>query len=124
MSVDELELAKSQLAEREGIKDENIPRYVGWWSPNSNSGGRFIAGIREWATQRALDAVVWTALPPKFEQTEGRVPKAEEVIGFLRRLPHEKRRHAEEYVRRAPLQIDTEYRRVIESELGWRGLGP
>jgi hypothetical protein len=123
MSVGELELAKSELAEREGIKLENIPKYIGWWSRTSDSGGPFITCIRQWAAQRSVDAVLWTALPPKFEEMEGRVPKAEEVVAFLRQLPHEKREHAEEYVRRAPLQIDTEYRRTIESVLGWRAVG-
>jgi hypothetical protein len=119
MSVGDLELAKSGLAEREGVKSENVQKYIGWWSQDSDSGGPFVAMIREWATQRAVDGIVWTALPPKFEGKEDRVPTAQEVVTFLRRLPHEKRRHAEEYVRRVPLQIDTETRRVIEVELGW-----
>jgi hypothetical protein len=122
MSVDELEAAKSQLAEREEIKTENIPKYIGWWSRNSDSTGPFIATVKEWAAHRTVEAVIWTALPPKFDDMEGRVPKADELVTFLRRLPYDKRRQAEEYVRRAPLQIDTEYRRVMEAELGWRPL--
>lgn len=120
MFVNGLECAKSALAEREGIKADNIQKHIGCRSQTSESDGTFVTGIREWATQRALDGAVWTALPPKFEGTEGRVPTAAELVAFFRSLPYEKRRHAEEYVRRAPLQIDTESRRVIELELGWR----
>lgn len=67
----------------------------------------------------ALDAVVWTKLGPKFNCEDGRVPKADEVIAHLSALPHEKRRNAEEYIRRTPPQIDTDYRRKIEAALHW-----
>ena len=66
-----------------------------------------------------LDAVVWTALKPKFQEEIGQIPTADEVIAFLKHLPPETKKVAEEYVRRAPAQVNTEYRRRIENELGW-----
>jgi hypothetical protein len=66
-----------------------------------------------------LDAVVWTALPPKFKGKDDVVPSVVDVVQHLSDLPAEKRRNAEAYVRRTPLQIDTAYRRQIEFKLGW-----
>lgn len=47
------------------------------------------------------------------------MPTGEEVVGLLRALDAAKRPEAEGYVRQAPAQIDTPYRRLIERELGW-----
>jgi hypothetical protein len=66
-----------------------------------------------------LDAAVWTNLPPKFGGNESLVPSAKQVVEHLDGLAAEKRRNAEAYIRRAPKQIDTDYRRLIESKLGW-----
>ena len=46
------------------------------------------------------------------------MPTAEQVIAYLRALDGEDRQKAEEYVRKAPAQIDTPYRRLIAQELG------
>ena len=40
-------------------------------------------------------------------------------VAFLRALDATKQPEAEGYVRQAPAQIDTPYRRLIERELGW-----
>jgi hypothetical protein len=55
----------------------------------------------------------------KFGDEVGRVPTVEEVISFLKIHSSETKKQAEEYVRRTPCQIDTEYRRRIETELNW-----
>jgi len=47
----------------------------------------------------------------------------DEVVSFLRNLPQEKQRNAEEYIRKTPRQIDTEYRRRIEAEWNWTPTG-
>jgi len=62
---------------------------------------------------------VWTNLPPKFNRADERIPTAKEVLAYLGKLRDEERENAKEYVRRAPRQIDTEYRRAFEKELGW-----
>lgn len=118
MSIDDLKTAKEELAEREGkIGIENI----GHWSKDNNSGHRYVEIIKEWAIQKNLEAVIWTALPPKFDKIEGKVPTVEEILSFLKlkNLPYEKRKFAEEYIRKAPLQIDTDYRRKIDNEFNW-----
>jgi hypothetical protein len=64
-----------------------------------------------------IKGVVWTALKPKFAN-EYRKPSVEEVTRYLAGSGVTKAR-AEEYVRRAPVQIRTPYRDRIERELGW-----
>ncbi len=118
MIVPDLDTAKIKLAEREGIKMENIPRYIGYLSPTGSYSGQSAEVIGRWASYIGLDGVVWTNLPPKF-QNEARVPTVEEVISFLQTRPPETKKRAEEYIRKTPRQIDTEYRRRIEAELNW-----
>ena len=74
--------------------------------------------IGEWAEKLGLDGVVWTNLPPKHNGSET-VPLAETVVAHLKSLGDEKRKNAERYIRMAPRQIDTQYRRLIEKELEW-----
>jgi len=45
------------------------------------------------------------------------------MLAHIESLSHEKRRAAEEYVRRAPAQVDTDYRRHLERDLGWKRVG-
>ena len=106
------EEACRRLAKREGIK-RKISEHVGQWRQGRTEP---IAGIEEWAIARDLDVVVWTVLPAKFRDVE-RTPRMEEVITYLRNLRGTERDAAEEYVRRTPQQVDTEYRRGIEAEL-------
>lgn len=78
-------------------------------------------GIENWAKARHVDAVIWTALTHKFPDTKS-VPKVEDVIGYLRARTGSERDNAERYIRLAPRQIDTPYRRRIEAELQWSPL--
>jgi len=112
------EMAKRELAERERISEECIEKSIGVWSPEATANDDVANSISHWAINKDLDFVVWTALRPKFKG-EYRVPEVEEVIQFLSKLPYEKSKYAQEYIRRAPIQIDTDYRRIIEKELGW-----
>jgi len=80
------------------------------------------SSISEWVKELKIDAVVWTALPPLFEKSF-QVPTEDEAVAYLRSLRNEKRQHAEQYIRMAPRQIDTPYRRRFELEFGWTPLG-
>lgn len=109
--------ARDALAKREGV-EKNLDKHIGVWSsmePNDSDP----PSISAWARGLRLDAVVWAALPPRFEGKDGRLPTEEEAVAYLRRLPREARRHAERYIRRTPRQIDTPYRRRFEHEFGW-----
>ena len=120
MSVDTLDRAKSALAEREGIRESNIRYSVGYWDFESGSShGEYAAEIGGWAKQLALDAVVWTNLKVGFNVNRGELPQYDQILEHIRCLSHEERVVLEEYVRKTPTQIDTEYRRNLERDLGW-----
>lgn len=119
LDVPDLETARRRLAGREGISkrwDEDIG-YVDCGSDARK--GEEAEAVAAWAASLGLGAVVWTNLPCKFNGKIGAMPTAEDVIAFLENLDDTKRAGAEGYVRQAPPQIDTPYRRLIEQRLGW-----
>ena len=115
MDSDNLKDAIEQLRVREG---NTKTKFIGHWSRGSRSPDE-IPELREWALARNIDSVVWTALPPRFKGENGKLPSVDEVLGHLQELPDAQQEAAEEYIRRAPRQIDTVYRRRIEDELQW-----
>ena len=115
MDAVDLSGAKEALRSREGCNAADI----GTWLRGSNEPPNVIE-LPQWAGARGVDAVVWTALPAKFGN--GGAPTADQIIGYLRALSGAARDSAEAYVRRAPKQIDTSYRRKIEAEVGWTPL--
>ena len=122
MALGDLESAKQALADREArkeVKPNDIPKFVGFWSKAGTSGQGYAGNIGRWVFEKGLDAVVWTALPYGLKKERNRVPAVDEVISRLKALSDEQKKRAEEYIRKAPRQIDTDYRRRIEMELGW-----
>lgn len=113
-TVDE---AVTALADREGILRKNAARLIGSWSADAQ-GSTDQHGIGGWARRKGVEGVVWTALEGNFSGAGG-VASSEEVVSYLKSLEAATKAVAEEYVRRAPAQIKTEYRKVIERELGW-----
>ena len=120
MDAEETEIARKNLADREGIKKKDrILEDIGCWDSETNSDPpECIPGLDEWARARKLDSVVWTDLSSDFNgKTE--CPSVEDVIKYLRGLQGSRYCSAKEYVQRAPPQIDTDFRRRIEAELNW-----
>lgn len=107
--------AKEALRSREGCNAADI----GTWLRGSNEPQNIIK-LSQWAGAKGVDTVVWTALPAQFRN--GGAPTVDQVVDYLRGLSGAARDTAEAYVRRAPKQIDTSYRRKIEAELGWTAL--
>jgi hypothetical protein len=107
------------LAAREGIT-KRIGTDIGFWDRRVANLCASNTEIVKWAAERDLDGIVWTNLPCGFNGTRGTVPTVVQVIAHLKNLQNLGSVRAEEYVRRAPQQIDTDYRRTITSELGWR----
>ena len=120
MTVDRLNDAVKHLAKRECTNLRNIKS----WSTGDKDPPN-IDNLGSWASGRCMDHVIWTALGPKFDEKDGRAPTEDEAIAYLRKLKDERKvARAEEYVRKAPSQIRTAYRRRIEHCLQWTPCNP
>lgn len=117
--MDSSDLAESRAAlkDREGTTEKNI----GSWSKGEPS-PEMMLELPNWAEAHVIEHVIWTALPAKFKN-ENRTPEPEEVVEYLGNLTGAPRDAAEQYVRLAPEQIETAYRRRIEAALQWTPLG-
>lgn len=109
--------AQEALRNREGITARDWLAQIGSWQ-HGDPAPVHIPNLPVWAEANGLDAVVWTALAPRFGITD-KSPSAEKVIEYLRGLHGPKRERAKQYIECAPRQIDTNYRRQIEAVLGW-----
>jgi hypothetical protein len=118
LAVNSLEQAKQALATREGISDQNVRHSVGYWSLEGSSRHPEALTIGSWAKERGCTGAVWTALKPRFGD-ENRCPSEDEVVRHLSGLQGLEKEVAREYVRLAPRQVATPYRRAIEEVLGW-----
>ena len=80
------------------------------------------ARIKEWARDREIQAVVWTALPCNFKDTMSGSVWIKAAKSHLQRLDPNGKSTAAEYIIRAPLSVDTPLRRAIQSEPWFRTL--
>jgi hypothetical protein len=124
LDVPDVITARRALGLREWDRAPKNPRWIeeniGFWEQETGaSHGMEAAAIAAWAGTKRLDGVVWTNLPAKFNGVIGTLPTADEVVESLRSLDGKRRDLAEEYVRRAPRELDTAYRKRIEQEFGW-----
>ena len=121
-----IESARRALGAREGVRDECVEESIGMWTPDQRSSGVAIGTIAAWADRMGLDGVVWTDLQPGKPGARGQSEalSADQVVTHLRGLDASTQRNAEEYIRRAPVQIDTDTRRRVEVEFGWTPLTP
>jgi hypothetical protein len=116
MDTLEIAAAREALRLREGIPAGGSTG-IGSWRVGETP-PQLVFSLPEWAHVRGIQGVVWTDLPSKFDGKE-RTPTEEEVVHHLGQLTGAKRICAERYVRMAPKQIDTAYRRRIEAILHW-----
>jgi hypothetical protein len=122
MDHTEVGAAREALRKREGVSKERLSD-IGGWSKGEASPG-FILDLPEWAVSHGLEGVVWTALPSKFNGKEHCTPTIAQVLEYLADLTATTRDSAERYIRCAPRQIDTPYRRRIEAVLHWTHRDP
>lgn len=114
-----LDEAREQLRKREEIDSEH-PEWIGSCSLSDQS-CRW-PEIEAWMQGRGLDAVIWTALLPRYAGVEGQAPDTAQAVDYLGSLAGHVKLHAEDYVRRMPRSFDTPARREIERRLGWTPL--
>jgi len=98
-------------------EDTDTDRPIGRWP--SDCRYPFDDIVAQWARAKGFEGVVWTALGPRFGHENDRRPLEHEALEYLSSLPKGTYCLAEQYVRCAPLQIDTPYRRAIIESLGW-----
>jgi len=110
------EQAQEALAGREA----SGPDSIGLWPGPEPRHAVGAADIARWAAEQGVDAVVWSALKPRFLGEFGRVPSdADEVLDYLRGLDAETQARARDYVVRAAAEVRTPWREAIEQALGW-----
>ena len=108
------EAAQAALAGREGAGIHAI----GLWPGPPPRHGTGSAETARWGKERGFDAVIWTALSPKFDGADGTGPKdAEAAAAYLAGLNADQLAGASEYVRRAPEQIRTGFRAALEAAI-------
>jgi len=107
----------NSLMTREGTTKENIH----YTSANDTCEDKFESLIKKWLLEKHIDLAIWTGLSFS-KKTNSKRPTVVEIIKHLEQLTGTERSIAEEYIRLAPRQIDTEYRREIENKLGWKYL--
>ncbi len=114
MTTENLDEGKLSLRDREGTVDKNIHSVL----TNEVTEDQVKTIIKNWLLVKGLDAAIWTGISYG-KKTNSSRPTVDYVINHLKGLEYEKRKVAEEYIRKVPRQIDTIYRRRIEMELGW-----
>lgn len=112
MTTRTLSESVKSLKEREGTSTANIHHVSKTDIPTD----QIRTAIKQWLVSKDLDAAIWTGLSYK---DVGIRPTIEDVITQILSLDYVAGKAAEEYIRKAPKQIDTEYRRAIEQQLGW-----
>ncbi len=108
----------SEAVEKLRIREKTSCKQIGRW-PDAE-GYDYKKEIGDWAKSKGINGVVWTALGPKFCDEDGRRPSQCEAIQYLRGLTGDARNLGKEYVEKAPVQIDTVYRRAFTTALGWK----
>ena len=123
LDVIDLDAAVKKLAEREGGKKPLPSESIGRWP---GTVPETIIDLDFWAAARGVRQVIWTDLPPRFtdpttrQDRDGCLPDEDQAVEYLRRLiADDKAADAEKYIRCAPEQIDTAYRRRFVREFGW-----
>ncbi|MDF2792400.1 hypothetical protein ACLEJW_05455 [Pseudomonas sp. SMSB3] len=115
LATHSLEHAYNELAHREGVPTHRTDG-IGVLMVHDDDG---YDSLNRWALSQGLDALIWTALPPRFMNLENRIPNAREALMYLESLDTITQEHARQYIENVPAQIGTAYRRMFAERLGW-----
>jgi hypothetical protein len=113
----QLPQAITDLQEREGANPADIgfcEVAAGRYAPTAlGRHSKSCERIRAWALQKAFDAVIWTALPPRFKDAIGIPFTPAAALDYLNGLPAATKELALQYIHSAPEQIMTSFRRLL-----------
>ncbi|MBD2089067.1 hypothetical protein H6F67_04255 [Microcoleus sp. FACHB-1515] len=69
--------------------------------------------VRQWCDDYQIEAAIWTALKPNFQQKLGVPFSSEAAINYLKQLPPSDRISAIDYFRQTPAEIHTPLRQMV-----------
>ncbi|MBK5214481.1 MAG: hypothetical protein JJE55_12565 [Flavobacteriaceae bacterium] len=115
-----MEEAILNLAVREG----SARNAIGYFGKSNNKSHpesfKYIENIKEWlAIHPEIEAVIWTNLNANWKEAGRLKSKKQDRIEHLKALDGPTKAIAEEYIRKTPIQIATNFRKEIEKELKW-----
>lgn len=109
----------TDLQDREGMPS---PKRIGFVDRSTGTRSARLDAIaktiEEWAAARGIDAVVWTDLPPNFEETLGKEFSIETAAAHIRALTAEELEAAMRYVNAAPDEVETPLRAYLRASKG------
>lgn len=118
-----LDEAVLDLAIREGCGKNKIGKYIKEISEVTPADFIYKEKIANWIEEKEnIDAVIWTNLSSSFKDKIGLELTEINAVHYLTCLPLEVQAIAEEYIRKAPVQIDTKIRIAIEDQLNWTSI--
>jgi len=123
VAVETLDAAREALREREEVRI-NATEWIGSVPQPHGIDHLHSAVMATWLKSNGADAVVWTALPPKSRDCNGRLPSVDEAVLYLNSINEDDRRRAENYIRRSPAGLRTPFRERFESVFGWTPTRP
>ena len=117
-SLTDLRLAITDLKERENTPYRDRIGYIDTLNNNHNSWAwkshpNACKIIRAWAVHQKIEAVVWTAIGPRFVEKTGEAFSPKAALRYLAILRGHKRAAALEYIREAPPEVATPVRHLF-----------
>ncbi len=116
--LSELDLAIKNLQEREGARHADSIGYAcrdGRQSKQAvNQHPKSCANICAWLAQSSSDAVIWTAIGPRFETKAKNPFSVDAAISYLGNLREPTRTLARDYILKAPAEVTTPVRLKAE----------
>ncbi|SHI60827.1 hypothetical protein SAMN04488096_10314 [Mesonia phycicola] len=108
------------LAVREGSARSAIGYYDKHTNKTKPNDFKYIANIKEWLTNHPeINVVIWINLKANWEETDRVKSKTRSRLEYLKSLDGLTKTITEEYIRKTPIQIATNFRKEIEKKLKW-----
>ena len=124
----DLAQAITDLQAREGTSPDDIgfcEVATGRFAPNAlNRHPKSCERIHAWAQGKGFSAVIWTALPRRFQDVIGIPFSPIAALRYVNGLPAQTKENALRYIHTAPEQTMTQFRRLLlehESDFEWTG---